>query len=152
MARINFGRLVIGGLIATVILFVTDGLLHEHLVRDYWHYVYDGLGTRAPEPGHSTALAYFLIFEVGRAFIAILIYALMRPFYGAGPTTAVISAIAAWFAFSVTAPAEFIPLGFYSRRLWVIVAAVQLVTSIGANLIAAWIYRDPATAVTPVEE
>ncbi len=31
MTRINFGRLIIGGLIATVILFITDGLLHEHV-------------------------------------------------------------------------------------------------------------------------
>ena len=64
---------------------------------------------------------------------------------------AVFAAIAAWLAFSVTGPAEFIPLGFYGRRLWVLVAAAQLVTSIVANLVAAWIYRDPATSVTPAE-
>jgi hypothetical protein len=31
------------------------------------------------------------------------------------------------------------------------VAAAQLVTSIVTNLLAAWIYRDPATSVTPAE-
>ena len=68
-----------------------------------------------------------------------------------GPKQPFFSAIAAWLAFSVTAPAEFIPLGFYSRRLWVMVAAVQLVTSIVTNFLAAWIYRDPATTAAPVE-
>ena len=70
----------------------------------------------------------------------------MRPFHGPGPKTAVLAAIAAWLAFSVTAPAEFIPLGFYGRRLWVMVAAAQFVTSIVTNLIAALIYKEPAGA------
>ena len=136
MTKINFGRLFIGGLIATVILFITDGLLHEKIVRDYWMYLYQGLGARPPEE-HSISLLYFFIFEIGRGFTAMLMYVLMRPFSGPGPKTAVFAAIAAWFAFSVTGPAQFIPLGFYGRRLWLMVAGYQLVTSIVANLIAA---------------
>jgi hypothetical protein len=150
MTKINFGRLFIGGLIATVILFLTDGVLHEHVFHEYWEYVYQGIGGHEPTPtSHGIAIAYSLIFELGRGFLAILLYVLMRPFYGAGPRNAVFSAIVAWLAFSVTAPAEFIPLGFYSRRLWVMVAGAQLITSIVANIIAAWIYRDPVTTVSP---
>jgi hypothetical protein len=151
MTKINFGRLFVGGLVASVLLFLSDGFLHEQVFKQYWEYVYQGLGTKPPESPHALALVYFFIFELGRGFLAILLYVLMRPFYGAGPKTAVFAAIAAWLAFSVTAPAEFIPLGFYSRRLWVMVAAAQLVTSIVTNLLAAWIYRDPATTATPVE-
>lgn len=152
MTQINFGRLFIGGLIASVLLFLSDGFLHEQVFKQYWEYLYQGLGAKQPDPSHaSMALVYFFIFELGRGFGAIFIYALMRPFHGPGPKTAVFAAIAAWLAFSVTGPAEFIPLGFYGRRLWVMVAAAQLVTSIVANLIAAWFYRDPATSATPVE-
>jgi hypothetical protein len=151
MTKINFGRLIIGGLVATVILFLTDGVLHEHVFHDYWEYVYQGLGAHEPQMGHGVAILYFLIFELGRAFLAIFLYVLMRPFYGAGPKTAVFAAIVAWLAFSVAGPAQFIPLGFYSRRLWVMVAGAQLVTSIVANLAAAWIYRDPATTASPAE-
>ncbi len=148
MARINFGRLFIGGLIATVLLFVTDGFLHENIVKQYWEFLYQGLRATPPE-GHATSMVYFFLFEMGRGFGAIFLYALMRPFHGPGPKTAIFAAIAAWLAFSVTAPAEFIPLGFYGRRMWLIIAGYQLVTSIITNLLAAWIYRDPATAVTP---
>ena len=150
MTKINFGRLFVGGLVASVLLFLSDGFLHEQVFKQYWEYLYQGLGAKPPE-GHAMAMVYFFIFELGRGFLAIFIYALMRPFHGAGPKTAVFSAIVAWLAFSVTAPAEFIPLGFYGRRLWVMVAAAQLVTSIVTNLLAAWIYRDPATTATPVE-
>lgn len=147
MTKINFGRLFIGGLIASILLFVTDGFLHENIVKQYWEFLYQGLGGKAPE-GHATSMVYFFIFELGRGFAAIFLYALMRPFHGPGPKTAILAAIAAWLAFSVTAPAEFIPLGFYGRRMWLIIAGYQLVTSIVTNLLAAWIYRDPATTVT----
>ncbi len=144
MTRINFGRLFIGGLIASILLFLSDGFLHEQVFKQYWEWVYQSLGAKPPESAHAMSMVYFFIFELGRGFGAIFIYALMRPFYGPGPKTAVLSAIAAWLAFSVTAPAEFIPLGFYGRRLWVMVAAAQFVTSIVANLLAAWIYKEPA--------
>ena len=151
MTKINFARLIIGGLIATVILFISDGLLHEHVVRSYWENVYQDLGVHPPEMSHGLAVLYFLAFELGRGFLAIFIYALMRPFHGAGPKTAVLAAITSWLAFSVAGPAQLIPLGFYSKHLWLFVAAAQLVTSVVANIIAAWIYRDPATAASPIE-
>ena len=145
MTKINWNRLILGGLIATLILFVTDGLLHEKVFHNYWEYIYQGLGTREPQGEHSSLdLLYFLVFEIGRGFIAAFIYVLMRPFHGPGPKTAVLAAIVAWLAFSVTGPAQFIPLGFYGRRLWVMVAAAQFVTSIVANLIAGALYKDSA--------
>ena len=152
MTNINFGRLFVGGLIASVLLFLSDGFLHEQVFKQYWQFLYNSLGAKPPEGPHAMAMVFFFIFELGRGFGAICIYVLMRPLFGAGPKTAVFSAIAAWLAFSVTAPAEFIPLGFYGKRLWVLVAAAQLVTSIVANLLAAWIYREPTATATPVEQ
>jgi len=43
---------------------------------------------------------------------------------------------------SVTGPAQFIPLGFFSHALWIKVAAFQLVTSIIATLAGAVLYKD----------
>jgi hypothetical protein len=147
MSKINWGRLILGGVIATLILFITDGVLHEHHLHPYWEYVYQGLGAKEYQTSHGLAITYFLIFELGRGFLAIFVYVLMRSFTGPGVSTAIMAAIVAWAAFSVTGPAQFLPLGFYSRRLWLMVAGAQLVTSIGANLLAAWLYKGPA-AVT----
>src|SRR5438067_13313741 len=100
---------------------------------------------------HGRAVLYFLVFELGRGFLAIFAYALMRPFHGAGAKTAVFAAVVAWMAFSVCGPAQFIPLGFYSKHLWLMVAGAQLVTSIVANLAAAWLYKDAVTTASPAE-
>lgn len=144
MTKINWLRLFIGGLVATVILFLTDGILHEHLVHQDWEAVYGALGAHEATTSHGVAIVYFLVFEFGRGFLAVFVYALMRPFFGAGPRTAVMAGIVSWLAFSVTGPAQFIPLGFYSTVLWAKVAGFQLTTSIVAMLAAGALYKDKA--------
>ena len=145
MPKVNWPRLLLGTLIAAVIMFLTDGFLHERVLKNDWIAVFANLGLGEPREasGHAVpSLVYFFIFELGRAFIALFLYALMRAFFGAGPKTAVLAAIVGWLAFSVTGPAEFIPLGFFSHALWLKAAALQLITSIAATLAGAALYRD----------
>ncbi len=147
MATINWGRLILGGLIAAIIMFLTDGFMHEKLLRTDWEAVYQGL--RAVEPAHhSSSMAYFGIFELGRGLISMLFYATMRTHFGAGPKTAVLAAIAGWIAFSLTGPAQFIPLGFFSNALWLKVAAMHLLISIVATIAGAAVYKDAARPAT----
>ena len=141
MYKINWGRLIVGGLIAAVILFITDGVFHERVVSADWKLVYQGLGVG--EPHHDApGILYFAVFELGRGLISIYLYALMRLCCGPGVKRAALAGVVAWFAFSVAGPAQFIPLGFYSNALWVKVAAFQLVTSIVAAVVGAPLYHD----------
>ena len=147
MARINWGRLIVGGLIVAIILFFTDGFIHERLVRADWTTVYAGLKAATPQP-HNASMAYFALFELGRGFISMLFYATMRTHFGAGPKTAVLAGIASWIAFSLTGPAQFIPLGFFSNALWLKVGAMHLLTSILATIAGAAMYKDAAQPAT----
>lgn len=147
MGRINWGRLVLGGLVAAIIMFFTDGFIHERVVETDWQAVYAGLRAAEPEP-HGAGMAYFALFEIGRALIAMLFYATMRTHFGAGPKTAAVAGIASWFAFSLTGPAQFIPLGFFSTALWLKVGALHLITSIIATIAGAALYKDPAVTRT----
>lgn len=147
MARINWGRLILGGLIAAIILFFTDGFIHERLVKTDWQAIYAGLRAAEPEP-HGASMAYFALYELGRGMIALLFYATMRTHFGAGPKTAVLAGIACWIAFSVAGPAQFIPLGFFSNALWLKVGALHLVTTIGATIAGAAMYKDAAQPAT----
>jgi hypothetical protein len=73
----------------------------------------------------------------------------MRPPCKPGPKTAAWAGFTAWIAFSLTGPAQFIPLQLYSNSLWIKVAAFQLVTSIVAAIAGAALYKDavkPAVA------
>jgi hypothetical protein len=141
MLRLNWLRFLLGALVASVILFLTDGFLHERVFAADWSAVYANLGVA--EPHHEAAgIIYFVIFELGRGFISMFLYVLVRSFFGAGPKTAVLAGVVGWIAFSLTGPAQFIPLGFYSNVLWLKVAAAQLVTSIVATIAGAALYKD----------
>lgn len=146
MIRINWVRVIVGGLIAAIILFVTDGLFHERVVNADWQAIYAALGSTPPHH-EAMGLAYFAVFELGRGLISIYLYALMRSCCGPGPKTAALAGVVAWIAFSVTGPAQFIPLGFYSHALWLKVGAFQLVTSIIAAVAGAFLYRDVASSI-----
>lgn len=142
MSRINWTRLLLGGLVAAIICFITDGLMHEMVLKPDWTAVYAGLGATPPtESGGS--MVYFALFELGRGMIALFIYVTIRPFFSPGPKTAVLAAVVAWLAFSVTTPAQFIPLGFISNALWIKMVAIHLVTTIIATLAGAALYKDP---------
>lgn len=147
MAKINWARLVVGSLVAAVIMFFTDGLIHERIVGADWQAVYEGLRAAEPER-HGINMVYFALFELGRGFIAMLFYATMRAHFGGGPKTAILAGIASWIAFSLAGPAQFIPLGFFSTVLWVKVGALHLITSIVATIAGASLYKDPPVAQT----
>lgn len=144
MAKINWGRLIVGSLIAAIIMFFTDGFIHETIAKADWKAVYEGLRAVEPEP-HGFSMVYFALFELGRGFTAMMFYVTMRSFFGAGPKTAVLAGIVGWIAFSVTGPAQFIPLGFFSIALWFKVGVLHLITSIIATIAGAALYKDATT-------
>lgn len=145
MSKINWGRFIIAGLVAAIICFLTDGFLHERVADVYWRGVYSNLGI-AP-PVHSGAgIPYFVIFDLGRGLVAMFLYVLMRQRFGPGPRTAAYAGIVAWIAFSVTGPAQFIPLGFYSNILWLKVGAFQFITSVLATIAGAALYKETAAS------
>ena len=144
MAKINWGRLIVGSLIAAIIMFLTDGFIHGTIAKADWQAVYDGLRTTVPEQ-HGFSMAYFALFELGRGFTAMMFYVTMRAFFGAGPKTAVLAGIVGWIAFSLTGPVQFIPLGFFSNALWLKVGAIHLITSIIATIAGAALYKEAAT-------
>lgn len=144
MSKINWGRFVAGCLIASIIMFFTDGFIHETIAKADWKAVYDGLRAAEPEP-HGFSMVYFALFELGRGFTAMMFYVTMRATFGAGPKTAILAGIVGWIAFSVAGPAQFIPLGFFTNTLWLKVGALHLITSIIATIAGAALYKDAAT-------
>jgi hypothetical protein len=141
MSRVNWGRFVLGGFIASVIAFLTDGLLHEKVIHGLWEQLMSGLNIVEREHDPS-ALLYFALFDLGRGFVSLFLYVMMRARYGPGPKTAVWAGVVGWIAFCVTCPAQFIPLGFFSVALWGAANAFQLVTSVLSTLAGAAAYSE----------
>ena len=142
MAKVNWGRLLLGSLIAAVLCFVTDGLMHNMLIHEDWKGVYTALKATPPTDHDPMSFAYFGLLEIGRGFVTMFLYIMMRARMGAGPKTAVWAGVVSWVAFSLTGPAQYIPLGLMSCAVWLKAAGFQLVTSVGAALAGAAPYKE----------
>jgi hypothetical protein len=94
MNKINFGRVLLGGIVAGLLInigeFVLNGLiLGPHIEADMKR-----MGLTPPGTGFAL-LAVGLTFIFG--IVAILVYAMMRARLGPGPKTALLTALILWF-------------------------------------------------------
>ena len=145
MNDVHWGKFVLGALIVTAICFVTDGFLHQRLIHDQWLELSAQLGITIRDHA-GWKMVYFVVFEAGRGFLTMYVYVLLRPRLGANAKTAAFAGVVAWVAYSLTGPAQFIPLGFFSESLWISAALYQLVFSIIAAIMGAAPYTAKAAS------
>jgi hypothetical protein len=143
MKNVNWAQFVLGAVIVAAICFVSDGFLHQKFADEQWQAVYSALGATAPEH-NGWKMVWFMIFEAGRGFLTMYVYVLLRPRLGAGVQTATWAGVVAWVCYSLTGPAQFIPIGLYSEALWIKVGLFQLVFSIVAAIAGAAPYSEKA--------
>jgi len=94
MGKINFGRVLLGGLVAGVILSIGEYLLNDVVLAKQMAAVLHKLGV--PEPGTNfVIIAVAMTFVLG--IVLVWLYALIRSRLGPGPKTAVIAAFIMWF-------------------------------------------------------
>ena len=94
MNNINFGRVLIGGLLAGLVLNVGEFLLNDVILGKQMKEFFARFGM--PEPGGSfIALAVALTFVAG--IVLIFLYALIRSRLGPGPKTAIVAGLIMWF-------------------------------------------------------
>lgn len=94
MNRINFSRVLLGGIVAGLIINAGEFVLNGILLRP--HIEADMRRMNLTPPGNGfAALAVALTFIF--AVIAILIYAMARSRFGPGPKTALLVALLLWF-------------------------------------------------------
>jgi hypothetical protein len=148
MGKINLGRVLLGGLLAGVVLSVLEFVLNEPILGDQWTAAMESLGMAPPE-GAGTMIAYVVWnFVLGIALV--WLYAAVRPRFGAGPKTAVITGLAAWFLIWFLGFGGTVIAGMFPTNLVVIVLIWELFEVPIATVAGAWLYQEgeaPAAAV-----
>ena len=133
----NINRVILGGLLAGIVYFFGDGLVHGVLLKQQWAAI---LGPQTQQDLHSPA--YFLPYDLLKGLAVIWIYAGIRPRFGPGPKTAVLAGLAGWFLVIPVALLGLLPMNFFSAQfvmLWSVYGVVPMV--VGA-LVGGWIYGD----------
>jgi len=146
MARINVGRVLLGGIVAAVVLFMADGFIHSKLLHEHWLAAMKAAGRSVQAEDHGPDLTYFAVSELLRGLVLAWVYAAIRAHFGAGPKTAIIASLVVWaLMFPIPFLSE-VPIGFYSTTMLAMWSLYELITTLLAGLVAGALYKDPAAA------
>jgi hypothetical protein len=100
MGKINFGRAILGGLLAGLIINIGEFVLNEVLFKKQIEEMVKQHNLASPG-GAFIATAVLLTFVLG--IVIVLTYAMIRTRFGPGPKTAIIAGLILWFAVYVYA-------------------------------------------------
>jgi len=143
MGKINWGRVFLGGLIAGVIVNLSEFLVNGMLLMDEWAKAMQALGRPAGQGAGQMAAYIAFGFLVGLS--AVWLYAAIRPRYGAGPRTAVCAGATVWFLAYFLGAMTALPMDLFPARLLYIGVGVGLVEMLIGTLLGACVYKEEAT-------
>lgn len=140
MGKVNWQRVILGGLLAGVIINVVEWVTNGMFFAADWAAVMARLNSSATFSLKQILAMNAWGFLTGIAMI--WLYAAIRPRFGVGPKTAVLAGVAMWFmnyALGGSFPviAHWVPL-----RLAAIGEAIGLVEVLLAALAGAWLYKE----------
>jgi hypothetical protein len=143
MAQINTGRVVLGGLLAGVIINVSQIVANVWVFASQFEEITANLGV---EPPGGAAIAVYVAFAFVLGIAAVWIYAAIRPRFGPGMQTALIAGGAMWLLARAWPMVDFtvflnLPMGLFIMGLiWTLVEALL------ATVAGAWLYQEGGSA------
>ena len=140
MGKINVARVILGGLLAGLIMNISETVLNLYVIGDASAAALQRLGLQFPGT-HQIFIFIAMTFLLG--IITIFVYAGLRPRFGAGAKTAVIAAVIVWLTSMLPAFGDVV-IGMTPAKLLVIAGAWSLVEMIVAAIAGAWLYTESA--------
>lgn len=144
MNRINWSRVIVGGLVAGAVLNLGEWALHELVLKAKMEEAVSQMGMELPT-GSDIGIFVAMTFVLG--ILLVWLYAAIRPRYGPGPRAAIISAMVGWvllyaFWFCYNLAWELFPQNIVTiSTVW---GFFELPL---ATIVGAWLYREePAVA------
>jgi hypothetical protein len=142
MGHINVGRVVIGGIVAAVILFIAGFIIHGAILGNDWM-AWQNAGHMPLALSHGEAVVVWILLSLVNGFTGVWIYAGIRPRYGAGVQTALIAGVMLWLAGGLTAALAQFALGNVPHKVVVVGAIGGLIADLIAIVAGAYLYREP---------
>jgi hypothetical protein len=143
MQKINWNRVILGGLLAGLVINICECLANRLGLGDLWDASMKNLH-RPPMGGGATAAFLLWGFLIG--IYALWLYATLRPRMGPGPKTAAIAGFAVWILGSLFASIGPIAMHLFPYHLMGIGLVLALVEIVAGAVIGAWLYKEPAAA------
>jgi hypothetical protein len=135
MGKINWIRVLLGGFIAGVVWHLLSAAMLTIMGGDFLAAI-EGVRQQGAVNG-----AVFYSLDIAMGLWAVWLYAAIRPRFGPGIRTAVLTGIAWWLIKSLQS-AKWVAVGFISPRVIVAPLVVTLFAIIVATLAGTWPYEE----------
>lgn len=144
MSKINAARVLLGGLLAGVIINLSEWFWNGVVFAKDFEEAMKALNR--PEALSGQAMAVFIVWGFLVGILSIWVYAAVRPRFGPGPKTALRTGLALWLLVYVQATIGMAPLNLFPARLMLLGLPISLVEIVLATLAGAWLYKEEAAA------
>jgi hypothetical protein len=139
VGKINWGGVVLGGLVAGVVLNVIDYAVYGVWLQPDLAAAMQALGK---PPVGGSAIAMFVVLDFLYGVGLVWLYAAIRPRFGAGPKTAVLAGLALWVFIGLLQALQQAPMGFMPQRIALIGVIVALIDLPLAGAVGAYFYKE----------
>ena len=139
MGRINYGKVITGGLVAGLVMNVLDYVLNNYLMKSQFDAVN---AARNIDPAvAAAAIPAYVAIDFVFGVLAVFTYAAIRPRFRPGPNTAIIAGAILGVAGSLVA-GFFAAGGFFPWSVWTMASAISLVNCCVATVAGAALYSE----------
>jgi hypothetical protein len=139
VGKINYGRVVLGGIVAGVVFVLTD-MLGMYILPFDWEAWVRERGLTVPP------FALWIVLDILMGILVVWLYAAIRPRFGPGVKTAVIGAVWVWLLLAIMY-FGFTAIGLFEMGSFWLMGAWGLVQVIAATVAGAWLYKEEAGAM-----
>jgi len=139
MSGINVQRVLLGGFVAGLVANAFDFVITSYLMAAEFAAMLARLNV-----GESAAQSWIWVFAAADfiwGFLLVFTYAAVRPRFGPGPRTAIISGVLLWSSFAI-AVLILMAIGLHTLESYVKSSALYLLSALGSSLAGAALYKE----------
>ena len=139
MSAINARRVILAGLVAGLVANAFDFVITTYLMATEFNSMLARLNV-----GQAAVQSWIPIFAVADfvwGLLLVFAYAAVRPRFGPGPRTAVISSIMLWLVMAIFA-LLLVAIGLHTVQSYLKSSALYLVSAIVSSIVGAALYRE----------
>lgn len=139
MAEINKAKVLVGGIVAGVVMTISQFVLNEYVLADAMTETFAAMNV---EPPGGMAIMVFIVISFVAAIMTMKLYAVLRDRCGVGPKTAMCAGLFVWFLYYAAPTISWAVLGLMPQGTTVMTLIWTCVEMMVAATAGAYFYSD----------
>jgi hypothetical protein len=140
MNKINWSRVLLGGIVAGIVIDVFEGVSNGLILASQWNEAMTALNRSAAMSAKQ--IAAFDVWGLAAGIVMVAIYAAIRPRFGPGPKTGMLAGAIVWALAYAAGNAAMVFLHLFPLGLMLSATAIGLVETLVAGAAGAAVYKE----------